>query len=79
MIDHVYVSPYLARHYGTPSFFTVAADKSFPNYIKEVSDHRPIVTRLSLRKASRQEAIASLPESLQAALGALYGGTAPKS
>ena len=75
MIDHVYVSPYLIKHYGPASFFTVATDKTYPSYIKEVSDHRPIVTRLSLRKANKEEAMASLPESLQAALGALYPGS----
>ena len=77
MIDHVYVSPYLTKHQGAQSFFTVAADKTYPGYLKEISDHRPIVTRLALRKATKEEAIASLPDSLQAALSELYEGSGP--
>lgn len=51
MIDHVYISPTLAKRYGPSDFFVVAADKQYPDYVKEISDHRPIVTRLALGKA----------------------------
>jgi V8-like Glu-specific endopeptidase/endonuclease/exonuclease/phosphatase family metal-dependent hydrolase len=79
MIDHVYVSPYLAKHYGPPGYFTVAADKAFPGYIKDISDHRPIVTRLALRKITKDETIAALPDSLQAALEELYPAAAAEA
>ncbi|HEX8364140.1 MAG TPA: trypsin-like peptidase domain-containing protein [Allosphingosinicella sp.] len=67
MIDHVYVSPTLAARHGPDSFFVVAADKTYPDYIKEISDHRPIVTRLTLGKAE-ELGPADLPESLSKAL-----------
>lgn len=73
MIDHVYVSPNLAKRYGPDDFFVVAADKTYPNYIKEISDHLPIVTRLALGKAP--ELVASdMPEDLVEALRELYPG-----
>lgn len=74
MIDHVYVSPNLAKRYGSEDFFVVAADKDYPDYIKEISDHRPVVTRLSLAKAAAAPAELALPEGLKAALSDLYPG-----
>ena len=79
MIDHVYISPNLARRYGTDDFFVVAADKTYPEYIKEISDHRPVVTRLSLGKAPEVTA-SDMPAGLVDALGDLFpgsGGVAP--
>ena len=47
LIDHIFLSPNLAA--DTPAdFFIVAAEKSFPDYVDEISDHRPILLRLSL-------------------------------
>lgn len=74
MIDHVYVSPNLAKRYGSDDFFVVAADKTYPNYIKEISDHRPIVTRLALGKAPEVGA-ADMPPELIEALNGLFPGT----
>lgn len=71
MIDHVYVSPNLAKRYGTGDFFVVAADKTYPDYIKEISDHRPVVTRLSLGKAPDVTA-SDMPKGLVDALGELF-------
>ena len=46
LIDHIYLSPNL--HNSTDSaFFIVARDKDIPRFTKEVSDHRPILVRLS--------------------------------
>lgn len=45
LIDHVFLSPNLA---GTAAFFIVAAEKTFPRYVKEVSDHRPVLVRFGL-------------------------------
>jgi len=73
MIDHVYITADMARRFGSDDFFIVAADKTYPAYIKEISDHRPIVTRLSL--ADAVPALATeLPEGLSATLKELYGG-----
>jgi endonuclease/exonuclease/phosphatase family metal-dependent hydrolase len=75
MIDHVYVSPNLATRYGAQDFFVVTADKTYPDYIKEISDHRPIVTRLALGKAP--EVVASdMPPELIEALRELFPGAA---
>jgi endonuclease/exonuclease/phosphatase family metal-dependent hydrolase len=72
MIDHVYVSPTLAKRYGPEAFFVVAADKAYPDYIKEISDHRPIVTRLALAPAGNPEP-SGLPAGLPQAFDELYG------
>lgn len=72
MIDHVYVSPTLAKRHGPDAFFVVAADKAYPNYIKEISDHRPIVTRLTLGPAGNLEP-SRFPPGLPQAFEELYG------
>lgn len=61
LIDHIYLSPNLSRTYGADDFFIVAADKEFPDYIKNISDHRPVLVRFSLKNASA-EASAAAPK-----------------
>lgn len=73
MIDHVYVTADMAKRYGSDDFFVVAADKTYPAYIKEISDHRPIVTRLSLADAVPAMPV-EMPKSLAATLKELYPG-----
>lgn len=47
LIDHVFLSPNLVA--TTPAeFFIVAAEKSIPQYIRDVSDHRPVLIRFSM-------------------------------
>lgn len=48
LIDHVYLSPNLATTHGTQDFFIVAAEATFPDYIRNISDHRPIVFRMRI-------------------------------
>jgi DNA/RNA endonuclease G (NUC1) len=57
LIDHIFLSPNLAQNYGAEDFFIVAADRSFPSYLKKISDHRPVLVRLSLngRQKARPE------------------------
>jgi DNA/RNA endonuclease G (NUC1)/V8-like Glu-specific endopeptidase/endonuclease/exonuclease/phosphatase family metal-dependent hydrolase len=52
LIDHIFLSPNLAERYGAKDYFIVAVDKTFPNYVNEVSDHRPVLVRLSLKGAA---------------------------
>ncbi len=52
LIDHIYLSPNLAAGSGADSFFVVAADSAYPDYIRTISDHRPIVFRMSLGGSS---------------------------
>lgn len=76
MIDHIFLSPNLADTYGEGDFFIVAHDKKIPDYVKSVSDHRPVLLRLSLKDQPQPEgkkdvAALSLPESLREALSNL--------
>lgn len=50
LIDHVFVSPNLASAAGD-DFFIVAAERTFPDYVDDISDHRPVLLRLSLGDA----------------------------
>jgi DNA/RNA endonuclease G (NUC1)/V8-like Glu-specific endopeptidase len=50
LIDHVFVSPNLASEAGD-GFFIVAAERTFPDYVDDISDHRPVLLRLSLGAA----------------------------
>ena len=52
LIDHIFLSPNLARTYGPSDYFVVAAEKTFPDYLRDISDHRPVLVRLSLQEAS---------------------------
>ena len=51
LIDHIFLSPNLAERYGAQDFFIVAADRTLPNYVRDISDHRPVLFRMSLHGA----------------------------
>ena len=55
LIDHIFLSREMTRTYGRNHFFVVAAEKGIPNYVKEVSDHRPVLVRLSLHAHEQEE------------------------
>ena len=48
LIDHIFLSPNLAKRAGDDSYFIVAKDKSVDNYARKLSDHRPVLVRISL-------------------------------
>lgn len=74
-IDHIYLSPNMARQYGPKDFYIVAADHSIPDYVSKISDHRPVLARLSLGRGDatprRSGRPAPLPKGLQSALDEL--------
>ncbi len=49
MIDHIFLSPTLAQTHGADDFFIVAHDKEIPDYLTALSDHRPVLVRLSIK------------------------------
>jgi endonuclease/exonuclease/phosphatase family metal-dependent hydrolase len=48
LIDHIFLSPNLVQHVNGDGYFIVAKDKSVQNYANRLSDHRPVLVRLSL-------------------------------
>src|SRR5262249_17238766 len=52
LIDHIFLSPNLAQRFGATDYFIVAADRTFPHYVQEISDHRPVLIRLNLAAAA---------------------------
>ncbi len=70
LIDHIFLSANLAQTYGSGDFFIVAAEKTLPKYLKRLSDHRPVLVRLSLRPvaAAAPEAGEELPPELASLL-----------
>jgi len=66
LIDHIFLSPNLGRRFGAEDFFVVASERSLPDYLPKLSNHRPVLVRLSLI-AQPPEAEA-LPQSLASAL-----------
>jgi hypothetical protein len=74
-IDHIYLSPNMARQYGPKDFYIVAADHSIPDYVSKISDHRPVLARLSLGRGEatsrRSGRPAPLPRGLRSALDEL--------
>jgi hypothetical protein len=73
LIDHIFISPNLARTYGAKDFMIVATDTQTPTYVEKVSDHRPILVRLSLRPGEVADVppVAALPPGLAEALAPL--------
>jgi DNA/RNA endonuclease G (NUC1)/V8-like Glu-specific endopeptidase len=49
MLDHIFLSPTLAQTHGADDFFIVAHDKEIPDYLTALSDHRPVLVRLSIQ------------------------------
>lgn len=52
LIDHIFLSPNLLRRTDGDDYFIVAKDKTVDNYAGKLSDHRPVLVRLSLNSAS---------------------------
>jgi endonuclease/exonuclease/phosphatase family metal-dependent hydrolase/V8-like Glu-specific endopeptidase len=49
LIDHIFLSANLGKTFGADDYFIVAAEKTIPGYITSISDHRPVLVRLSLK------------------------------
>jgi len=56
LIDHIFVSPNLARRLDKDAYFIVAKEKSVDNYAQKLSDHRPVLMRISLNAAVGEQA-----------------------
>ena len=52
LIDSIFLSPSLSRRFGADDFFIYARDAKAPDFVKTVSDHRPVLARLALREAA---------------------------
>ncbi|UVC19415.1 trypsin-like peptidase domain-containing protein [Mesorhizobium onobrychidis] len=48
-IDNIFLSPNLKHTFGDDEFLVVARDREIGDFVKTVSDHRPIMIRLALR------------------------------
>jgi predicted extracellular nuclease len=70
LIDHIFLSANLGKTYGADDFFIVAAEKTVPKYVKKLSDHRPVLVRLSLKQptAEEEEPAEELPSELASLL-----------
>lgn len=55
LIDHIFLSPNLAQSFDDTDFFIVAAERSFPDFVAQISDHRPVLLRMSLGPAGEPE------------------------
>ena len=59
LIDHVFLSPNMAHNDASSDyadFFVVAEDKEYSDFANSISNHRPVVARLSLKMAECQDA-----------------------
>ena len=51
LIDSIFLSPGLSCATGSDDFMIVSPDRADPGFIGRVSDHRPVMVRLSIREA----------------------------
>jgi V8-like Glu-specific endopeptidase/endonuclease/exonuclease/phosphatase family metal-dependent hydrolase len=78
LIDHIFITSDVQAQFGATDFFIVAKDKTVADYVKSVSDHRPIVARFQLRPNRQDTAVApsTMPAGLHQTLAKLYGADA---
>jgi endonuclease/exonuclease/phosphatase family metal-dependent hydrolase len=48
MIDNIFLSPNLTKTAGAVDYFIVAKERTVDDFVKKVSDHRPVLLRISL-------------------------------
>jgi endonuclease/exonuclease/phosphatase family metal-dependent hydrolase len=58
LIDHIYLSQNLAARFGAEHFSIIAVDKEIPNYVRTISDHRPVMVRLHIGGDTEEAAAA---------------------
>ena len=79
LIDHIFVTSDVTAQFGASDFFIVAHDKTVADYVKAISDHRPVVARFQLKRASGETPDFALAGStapwLQQKLQQLFGNT----
>lgn len=74
LIDNIFVSPNLKPSIGAEDFMVVARDREIGDFVRTISDHRPIMVRLSVGAAARSDESAADAEALVNL--ALTGGNA---
>jgi hypothetical protein len=57
LIDNIFLSPNVKPTVGGVDYFIVAKEKSMDKFVKRVSDHRPVVLRVSLANGAGSEAV----------------------
>ena len=57
LIDNIFISPNVKPTVGSIDYFIVAAERSVDKYVKRVSDHRPVVMRVSLANRKGAEVV----------------------
>lgn len=55
-IDNIFLSPNLKHTFGDDEFLVVARDREIGDFVKAVSDHRPIMVRLALSQNESADA-----------------------
>ena len=58
-IDNIFLSANLTRTLGVPEYFIVAKDRSVDAFVRNISDHRPVLLRISLADTTRAETTAT--------------------
>lgn len=58
-IDNIFLSKNLTKTLGTTDYFIVAKDHTVDAFVKHISDHRPVLVRLSLADKDRIEETAT--------------------
>ena len=61
LIDSIFISPSLAPKVGDDDFMIIAADRTMPDFVKRVSDHLPVMVRLTLDGAPLPASTAPRP------------------
>ena len=75
LIDNIFLSPNMTRTVGALDYFIVAKERSIDDYIRRISDHRPVLLRISLNTPSSQTARAVADQDIDALIERLRRST----
>jgi N-acetylmuramoyl-L-alanine amidase len=77
LIDNIFLSPNLTKTAGGANYFIVAKERSIDDYVKRISDHRPVLLRLSLAAESTETGYSLTDEEIDAQIEGILRKEAP--
>jgi hypothetical protein len=77
MIDNIFLSSNLTRTVGDVDYFIVAKERTVDDFVKRVSDHRPVLLRISLVQTTRGERAADADMDLDSLIASMAAEQVP--
>ncbi len=79
MIDNIFLSSNLTRTTGAVDYFVVAKERTVDDFVRRISDHRPVLLRISLVERASCARAAAVDADLDALIDRMNAEQTPKS